>query len=846
MISLFQQKMAKAASSPRKRSSIHGWNPSAVSIRSAASQHPATKWFKTTPASKHDVIVSGAAAGILTLREPDKIKALAMLTPSQAFPTKYLGQGSHDLNQTVGIYVERNDLTRNIISIMAKATAIEFGFEFFDEDLNAGLHNLADLTAPDLTFAEMPDGLDSTDDATTPVLVLLPTACPIGYGRTAPSGKLSDDETKVALQGCHDGVFAWSNSLDYLCTKHQGQSLHMKIADPDQFIDTYIINEKRANWKQNLTSNIWTVTSTMDIDDEEYITLKEDIQRHAFDQLERYISTNDAARTAFERSTAGTHGSTSTTDMSTAIASAFSAVGSAAGSTTAPDPSTKKFNLAALKLLTIYKDANDNWAIPTKLHTRFESLAKHGVKLGVPMHMHKGMLIFMNNLQENNRDYGTTTATVQKYNRPFWTHLACTAWQTTPIRHGADLTDGTTWSPFNLAPQDPSNVAHRLDAWQIVQEDQEEKAGWSKTDRTKSSTAMTHNFDVNTYQDLIEMIANTSTFLQYITSDDEGKTTQAETPWFSQQTENLLKVICHHEGKTWRTLLDQNYPWAWFRMGVRFVNIFSMLADLAMYPTANFKAQTDIPPINEAKLTRIEHTFLTLANDISTALDNGDCGTFATETPPPIWKEVCTERYSLYQRQRQLEFAFQNNGNGNGNNNNANGNGNPNGNGHPNGGNPNGKKPNGRDRQPDPKRQPRGGGTKGIFTKPVNDKGYGLDDNTPIPKFTFRGEERELCIRFATRDSQGCPFGGKCSKFHLTEKIWSEQPEAKKQEVSNLVAKTKNLIFADGFEPSGKPGNRQAANKKKANTNQQPDCVASGTCNVDNTTDASVPEKTKG
>jgi hypothetical protein len=63
------------------------------------------------------------------------------------------------------------------------------------------------------------------------------------------------------------------------------------------------------------------------------------------------------------------------------------------------------------------------------------------------------------------------------------------------------------WSPFNLAPQDKTNVLHRQDARQIVQEDQEEKAGWSKTNRTKSNTTMTHNFDVNTYQDLVEMIA---------------------------------------------------------------------------------------------------------------------------------------------------------------------------------------------------------------------------------------------------------------------------------------------------------------------------------------------------
>jgi hypothetical protein len=57
---------------------------------------------------------------------------------------------------------------------------------------------------------------------------------------------------------------------------------------------------------------------------------------------------------------------------------------------------------------------------------------------------------------------------------------------------------------------------------------------------------MIHNFNVNTDQDLVEMISNTLTFLQYINSDNEGNTTKAITPWFTKQTENLIKILCHH------------------------------------------------------------------------------------------------------------------------------------------------------------------------------------------------------------------------------------------------------------------------------------------------------------
>jgi hypothetical protein len=103
----------------------------------------------------------------------------------------------------VGIYVECNDMTKDVTS-----TAEEFGFEYHNKDLNGGLHNLANLMAMDLTFQEIPDRMDYSNDATTPVLILLLTVCPIGYGRLVPSGKLNKHKTKAALQACHDGVFA--------------------------------------------------------------------------------------------------------------------------------------------------------------------------------------------------------------------------------------------------------------------------------------------------------------------------------------------------------------------------------------------------------------------------------------------------------------------------------------------------------------------------------------------------------------------------------------------------------------------------------------------------------------
>jgi hypothetical protein len=71
----------------------------------------------------------------------------------------------------------------------------------------------------------------------------------------------------------------------------------------------------------NLTRNIWTVTTTMDIDNEEYTALSKNMSNA------KHLTNSNTA------------------------------------------------SMAAMRLLSIYKqDPQDNWAIPAKLHTRFDTL----------------------------------------------------------------------------------------------------------------------------------------------------------------------------------------------------------------------------------------------------------------------------------------------------------------------------------------------------------------------------------------------------------------------------------------------------------------------------------------
>jgi hypothetical protein len=83
-----------------------------------------------------------------------------------------------DKDPTTSTYVECNDLIKHVIFIMAKAMAEEFGFKYLYEDLKTGLHNLAHLMAPDFTFREIPDGIDSSNNASTGVLQCFPSFPP--------------------------------------------------------------------------------------------------------------------------------------------------------------------------------------------------------------------------------------------------------------------------------------------------------------------------------------------------------------------------------------------------------------------------------------------------------------------------------------------------------------------------------------------------------------------------------------------------------------------------------------------------------------------------------------------
>jgi hypothetical protein len=59
--------------------------------------------------------------------------------------------------------------------------------------------------------------------------------------------------------------------------------------------------------------------------------------------------------------------------------------------------------------------------------------------------------------------------------------------------------------------------------------------------------------------------------------------------------------------------------------------------------------------------------------------------------------------------------------------------------------------------------------SKGILVPIDANKGIGVNNPTQVYSFPRKGQNRELCLKFTTRNCS-CTYGSKCNKFHRTKK----------------------------------------------------------------------------
>ncbi len=99
---------------------------------------------------------------------------------------------------------------------------------------------------------------------------------------------------------------------------------------------------------------------------------------------------------------------------------------------------------------------------------------------------------------------------------------------------------------FNLAIMD-KNADYKQENQDIINEALQDKAGWLSDPRIKSSTTMSHSHDVNTFAAVVGLMANVSTFLQFITCDKHFQRAPGPLPYFAEKTEELIDQLHHHE-----------------------------------------------------------------------------------------------------------------------------------------------------------------------------------------------------------------------------------------------------------------------------------------------------------
>jgi hypothetical protein len=392
--------------------------PPVVNTRDAHPTHPATTWLKALLLEKHDHILTEVRAALLFVKKPNRISSFSLVTPSPQDNRFFLGQGQHDLSTAVGIHIPHTSPMKCVATIMEKKIADHLGFDFIDEDITKGLADTSNNTQPVFKLSMVPteEPKEPDKDDTMWVLTLVPVACTIAYGKTAPLGPIDSQEIKPLLQANHDTVFAWASAIQHSIENMGGTSFH-HLATKSSTFDPFVPGTQRANLKARLASSVYIKPEVLTPDDQDYKLL-----------IDRVTTAANHAKKAY---TPASHGSSM--DLISATTSAFTTLGDKvvinSGGTNS-DHMMKNFNLAAsFRLLCIGQDnTNDDWwVLPKAINPLLETLSKKGVSHGGTMLMNRSLKNFMNNLHDSKRDYTTSNSRAQTYNKPFWSHFGCTA-----------------------------------------------------------------------------------------------------------------------------------------------------------------------------------------------------------------------------------------------------------------------------------------------------------------------------------------------------------------------------------------------------------------------------------
>ena len=562
--SFIKRKIDSAEGSPTKRAAIAKIDLGIARSTKPLSTQPASAWMKNFNDTKILSLFDGNTAGLAYFEKGNIgfIQSISMIRISGSDPSKMVGHVGNSLASPIPGILTKEEMLSNILGIMEKTDAEEEGFVFLDSDLKQPLQNQTGTEDTWDISDKLPENLKGPDNF--PVLTILPKFIPMGWGKQFPQGDANADDVQAACQDLDTRILIWARALTHLVKNNVASSIALlrQMENILPFIPEANQDEWRAALKHNHGSQNGTpVTAEVmplfpDSTDAKNIFQAVNLLGHA--RWEEFIQDEEAKRAFAEMDYKGaTSSGTDFKDLADAIMDSKSSL----------DPGQKKATLAATSILCMRKDSPGRLHFPleTDINQAVVSNLKNGVRSNTPIVLYQAMTNF--HLVQSTMEHRNVTAESVPvlYNRIWWTKLFTGETRTMPFISANDMTEGETWSAYNLAPQDVHSDSYKAKFKQTQDEHNQEAAGWADKNKNKSSTTPFRSTEISSCQGVCQMIANLGQLmLFFVANDDHTAVITDNWPWLTVMAEQLIQAILNNtpsdgKGSEWIREMNDNY-----------------------------------------------------------------------------------------------------------------------------------------------------------------------------------------------------------------------------------------------------------------------------------------------
>jgi hypothetical protein len=172
--------------------------------------HPANDWIQHPFEDKKHQILASDIAALLTIKKTQHIKPFIAPESAKADKNWYRGSGTINMKEPYPVYLIIQNIQDHVFTIMEKQDAKDFKFPFINKDICDKIDNLSDPAGQKFSVATLPPDFpqdltitETNDDPNKnriPVLTMIPTIMPIGFGRDPPQGDITLGMTLMTCQ----------------------------------------------------------------------------------------------------------------------------------------------------------------------------------------------------------------------------------------------------------------------------------------------------------------------------------------------------------------------------------------------------------------------------------------------------------------------------------------------------------------------------------------------------------------------------------------------------------------------------------------------------------------------